>query len=236
MIPTMPHKLSTSLFTVLLALGLAAPAHAGSMFGRHSSITIGDGPVITGSGHIVSQPRQTGGFDAVQTKGAVDLDIVIGAQTAVTVDMDDNLQPLIRTEVHGQTLVIDSTGSWTADHDPRVHITLPALTALAMQDSGDAALKGLNGGDLALRISGSGDIDASGQIASLEVLLDGSGDARLDSLRTADARVRVNGSGDVSLNVTQTLEASVYGSGDIRYRGDAKVISHVHGSGSVKMK
>jgi len=226
MIPTMPHKLSTSLFTVLLALGLAAPAHAGSMFGRHSSITIGDGPVITGSGHIVSQPRQTGGFDAVQTKGAVDLDIVIGAQTAVTVDMDDNLQPLIRTEVHGQTLVIDSTGSWTADHDPRVHITLPALTALAMQGSGDAVLKGLNGGDLALRISGSGDIDASGQVASLEVLLDGSG----------DARVRVNGSGDVSLNVTQTLEASVYGSGDIRYRGDAKVISHVHGSGSVKMK
>jgi len=236
MIPTMPHKPSTSLFTLLLILGLATQVHAGSLFGGHSSITVGDSPVITGSGHIVSQSRQTGSFDAVQTKGAVDLDIVIGAQAGVTVDMDDNLQALIRTEVHGQTLVIDSKGSWTADHDPRVHITLPALSALALQGSGDAVLKGLNGGDLALRISGSGDIDASGEVGSLELLLDGSGDARLDALQTADARVRVNGSGDVSLNVTQTLEASVYGSGDIRYRGEAKVTSHVYGSGSVKMK
>ncbi len=232
----MPHKLITAVAALLLAPLLLAPAHASSPFGGHSSITLGDGPVVTGSGHIVSQPRQTGGFDAVQTKGAIDLDIVIGAQAAVTVDMDDNLQDLIRTEVHGGTLVIDSKGSWTADHDPRVHITVPALTALAMQGSGDAALKGLNGGDLALRISGSGDIDADGHVASLDVLVNGSGDAKLGTLQSDSARVRINGSGDVMVNVAQTLEASVYGSGDIRYRGNAKVSSHVYGSGSVEKK
>ena len=232
----MPHKLITAVTALLLAPLLLAPAHAASPFGGHSSITLGDGPVITGSGHVVSQARQPGSFDAVQTKGAIDLDIAIGAQTAVTVDIDDNLQDLIRTEVHGGTLVIDSKGSWTADHDPRVHITVPALSALAMEGSGGTVLKGLNGGDLALRIAGSGDIDADGHVASLDVLVNGSGDAKLGTLQTDSARVRINGSGDVMVNVAQSLEASVYGSGDVRYRGNARVSSHVYGSGSVEKK
>jgi len=232
----MPHKLITAVAALILAPLLLVPAHAGSSSSGHSSITLGDGPIITGSGHVVSQARQPGGFDAVQTKGAIDLDIIIGAQTAVTVDMDDNLQELIRTEVHGGTLVIDSKGSWTADHDPRVHITVPALSALAMEGSGGAVLKGLSGGDLALRIAGSGDIDADGRIASLDVLVNGSGDAKLGTLQADSARVRVNGSGDVTVNVAQSLEASVYGSGDIRYRGNARVSSHIYGSGSVEKK
>ena len=232
----MPHKLAVAITALLLAPLLLAPAHAGSPLGGHSFITIGDGPIVTGSGHVVSQARQPGGFDAVQTKGAIDLDIAIGAQAAVTVDMDDNLQDLIRTEVHGGTLIIDSKGSWTADHDPRVHITVPALSAVAMEGSGATILKGLNGGDLALRIAGSGDIDAEGRVASLDVLVNGSGDAKLGALQTDSARVRVNGSGDVTVNVAQTLEASVYGSGDIRYRGNAKVSSHIYGSGMVEKK
>jgi len=227
----MPHQSAAALAALLLvAIALAAPAQAG----KHSSITIGDGPVITGSGHIVSQSRQTGSFDAVQTKGAVDLDIAIGPQTAVIVEMDDNLQDLMRTEVQGRTLVIDSKGSWTADHDLHVRITVPALSALAMEGSGGAMLKGLNGGDLALRIAGSGDIDASGHVASLGVLLNGSGDARLGTLQADTAKVRINGSGDVTVNAAQTLEASVYGNGDIRYRGNPKVSSHIYGNGTVE--
>jgi hypothetical protein len=228
-IPAMPQQPLITLAALSLAL-LATPARAG----EHSSFTLGDGPMIAGSGKVVSQSRQTGAFDSVQTKGAVDLDIVIGAQTAVAVDMDDNLQTLIRTEVHGKTLVIDSKGSWSSDHDPHVRIVLPALSAVDMEGSGNAMLKGLNGGELALRVDGSGDIDASGHVASLAVLLNGSGDARLGPLQADTAKVRINGSGDVTINAAQTLEASVYGSGDVHYRGNPSVSSHVHGSGSVE--
>lgn len=227
----MPQQSFAALAASLLSAALlAGPAQAG----QHASLTLGDGPVVAGSGNIVSQSRQTGAFDSVQTKGAVDLDIVIGAQTAVAVDMDDNLQALIRTEVHGRTLLIDSKGSWSADRDPHVRIVLPALSAVDMEGSGNAALKGLNGGELALRVDGSGDIDASGHVASLAVLVNGSGDARLGPLRADTAEVRINGSGNVTVNAVRTLEASIYGSGDIHYRGDPKVTSRLHGNGSVE--
>jgi len=226
----MTHKTVFALAGLLLVtLALAGPARAG---GR--SITIGDGPMVAGSGKMVSQTRLVGEFDAVQTKGAVDLHITVGQPVGIAVEMDDNLQGLIVTAVQGRTLVIESKGSWTADHDPRVTITLPALSALAMEGSGDAVLKGFNGGDLALRIGGSGDVDASGRVDSLSLVVDGSGDARLGGLQAGRAQVRVNGSGDVTVNAAQTLEATVNGSGDIRYRGNATVTSRVHGSGSVE--
>ena len=227
----MPHRLATAAAIMLLTAPLFA---ASAQAGEHSSITLDGSPVTVGSGRVVSQGRQTGAFESVLTKGAVDLDISIGSGSAVTVDMDDNLQALIRTEVHGKTLVIDSTGSWSSDHDPHISITLPALTALDMEGSGSAILKGLSGGELALRIAGSGDIDANGHVSSLSVLVNGSGDARLGKLLADTAKVRINGSGDVNVNAAQTLEASVYGSGDIRYRGKAQVSSHVYGSGSVE--
>jgi len=224
----MTHK-TVFILASLLSIALAGAAQAGE-----HSITIGDGPMVEGSGHVVSQTRPVGGFDAVQTKGSVDLRISVGQPAAVTVEMDDNLQSMIGTEVQGGTLVIKSTGSWRADHDPRVSITLPALSAVAIEGSGDAVLKGFNGGELALRIGGSGDVEASGRVDSLAVVEDGSGDAHLGELKARQAQVRVNGSGDVTVNAAQTLQATVNGSGDIRYRGNATVTSRVHGSGSVE--
>jgi hypothetical protein len=224
----MPHKLTAGIIGLLLLATWPAGAD------EHATLNIGEGPAIIGSGHVVSQPRALSGFDAVQTLGSVDLDIEIGAQTAVTVDMDDNLQGQIRTQVQGTTLVIDSKGNWTSRHEPRVSITLPALSAVSVQGSGGTVLKGLKGGELALRIGGSGDIDAQGRVERLVVLIDGSGDARLGGLKADRVQARVNGSGDITVYAGRTLQATISGSGDIRYRGDAEVTSRVTGSGTVE--
>ena len=109
-----------------------------------------------------------------------------------------------------------------------------AKNADAPSDPRGAVLQGLAGGDLALRVNGSGDLDASGRVDSLSVLLNGSGDARLGKLAAASAKVRINGSGDATVKVSGTLDAIVNGSGDIRYSGGAQVTSTIHGSGSVE--
>jgi hypothetical protein len=220
---------------LLAALLLATPVEAGSLLGGHS-VHSGGGPVVDGSGHVVTQARPLAGFEAVETGGPIEVDIRIGPQTAVAVEFDDNLQPQIHTELRGKTLVIDSTGSWSADDDPKVHITLPALGAVASSGSGNLKLEGLDGGDLALRLGGSGDMQASGRAASLALLLNGSGDMKLYDLKAANARVRLNGTGDMELSVSGTLDAAIYGTGDVRYRGEARVKSQVYGTGAVEKK
>lgn len=223
------------LVTLPAVLLLAASAQAAPLLGGHS-VHAGEGPVVDGSGHVVAQARPLAGFEAVEMKSAIDVDIRIGPQTAVTVEFDDNLQPQIRTGLRGKTLLIDSQGSWSSDHDPKVHITLPALGAVASSGSGALRLEGLDGGDLALRLGGSGDMEASGRAATLALLLNGSGDMKLYGLRAANAKVRLNGTGDMELSVSGKLEAAIYGTGDVRYRGDAQVKSQLYGTGAVEKK
>lgn len=220
---------------LLAALLLIPPAEAGTLLGGHS-VHSGGGPVVDGSGHVVTQARPLAGFEAVEVGGPIEVDIRIGPQTAVTVEFDDNLQPQIQAALHGKTLVIDSQGSWSADDDPKVHITLPALGAVSSSGSGNLKLEGLDGGDLALRLAGSGDLAASGRVDRLALLLNGSGDMKLYDLKATQARVRLNGTGDMELSVSDTLEAALYGTGDVRYRGEARVKSQVYGTGAVEKK
>jgi len=220
-----------SFASVLLALLLAAPADA-ALFSGHS-VHRGEGPTVAGSGKVVSQARAVAAFDSIQVKSAIEVDISIGPAAAVVVEFDDNLQPAVLAEVHGRTLVLDSRSSWSADHDPHVHLAVPALIAVSSEGSDDVSISGLAGGDLALRLTGSGGIKASGRVAGLGLLLNGSGDMQLLELQAETAKVRLNGSGDVDLNVSRALEAAIYGTGDVRYRGEPKVTSQVYGTGSV---
>lgn len=231
--PLKPAAPITALTIALCAALTCGGAAAGSLLGGRS-VHSGDGPVVAGSGQVVTQVRQLPAFDAIQAKSAIDVEVHIGPHAAVTVEFDDNLQKQISTEVQGKTLLIDTHGSWSADHDPKVRVTVPVLTALATEGSGSMLVDGLNGGDFALRLVGSGNIDASGKVASLGVLLNGSGDMNLAHLEAANARVRLNGSGDVHVNAGRTLEAAVYGTGDIHYRGGATVSSHIYGTGSIE--
>jgi hypothetical protein len=195
---------------------------------------------VSGSGHIVSQTRAVPAFSKIQLEGAVDVEVTVGQPQAVTVRIDDNLQDHLRTEVHGDTLVIGETGNVSGHHrsgsGPMVTIQMPAISTVALSGSGDIDLLGLSEKSLALSIAGSGDISASGQVDTLDVSIAGSGDARLGKLQAHAAKVDVAGSGDVDVDVTTALEAVVDGSGDIVYHGSPQVTRRVNGSGDVRQK
>ncbi len=54
-----------------------------------------------GSGHIASESRIVGDFQAIAIEDSMDLAVLQGSQTAVRVQADDNLLPLLQTVVDG---------------------------------------------------------------------------------------------------------------------------------------
>ena len=54
-----------------------------------------------GSGNVVKEERKVSSFNAIEVSGAFDVELVQGTAIAVTVEADDNLMDLIRTEVRG---------------------------------------------------------------------------------------------------------------------------------------
>ena len=217
------------LFAILLAAGsMGATAMA------ETSVINGNQPVIQGSGRIVRQGRPIGAFNAIELTGATDVEVRLGSAPSLTLEADDNLLPLLTSEVRRGTLVLGSRGSFRTNHSLRAYVTVPDLRDVHSMGSGDVTLLGVANSALNLTIQGSGDMRAMGRTGHLQAVLQGSGDFNLRDLYVRDASVGVMGSGDATVRVSGSLDASAQGSGDIRYIGHPSALSvHTGGTGDV---
>jgi hypothetical protein len=233
---------------VLLPFLLAIPATAAC------GISVDwDGPAVAGSGVRTSVTRTVSAFDRVDIGGEYDVVIRVGAASSVALEGDDNLLPLIRTEVRGGTLHIDSSDDLRSREPIRITIGVAALNGVHSGGSSDVAVRDVrseafdasvsgssdltaNGdfGDLSASISGSGEIHMNGTAEGIDGRVSGSGELDLLEVRARSARVDVSGSGGATVQVSERLDAKVSGSGDVRYRGRPVVQADVSGSGEVE--
>lgn len=116
-----------------------------------------------------------------------------------------------------------------------VGIAVPAgPSSVAVRGSGDVALLDVDQDSLTVRIAGSGDVTAYGQVHYLHVQISGSGDVQAQGLRARSAVLSVAGSGDIAAWVDGPTTASVAGSGDIDVRGNPMPLTRtVAGSGEI---
>ena len=213
-----------------------------------------DGPSVAGSGVTTSQNRSVPAFDRIDIGGEYEVAVRVGATRSVVLHGDDNLLPLVRTEVRNGTLYIESDEDLRPRDEIRIEIGVETLNAIQSGGSSDVAVRdvrssafdvGVSGsseltangefGDLSASISGSGEIHMNGTADAIDGDVSGSGELDLLQVRGArTARIDVSGSGDATLQVSDRLDASVSGSGDVRYRGRPRVAADVSGSGSVE--
>lgn len=213
-----------------------------------------------GSGKEASETRNVSGFEAISTRGSIDVVVRQTGHESVQLKADDNLLPLIETTVentsHGPTLVIgfkrghnvSSRHNMTAtvevnkltavsssgSGDIRIESLKTPTLAISIAGSADARLQQLDTDALAVSVSGSGDVSGAGRATKLKVSVAGSGNVELKDLQSDDVSVGVAGSGDADVTANKTLSVSVAGSGDVVYHGTGSLVkSSVAGSGSV---
>lgn len=217
---------------------------------------------VTGSGTAARETRAPGDFQAIELRGDIDLVVRQSGRTALEVQADDNLLPLVETEVidgrHGRTLRIGwrrgesvrsrSNPVVTVDvaqlralassgsGDVRIDALTTPLFSLALAGSGDAKLARLATDELSVSIAGSGDVSASGRTKRLALSIAGSGDVAAQDLAAEEVKVSVAGSGDARVHAERQLTVAIAGSGDVVYSGAAAVKSSVAGSGSVRKR
>jgi hypothetical protein len=210
---------------------------------------------VDGNGRRVEETREVSGFTRLQNDGDLDVELVQGDVQAVTISIDSNLQHLVRTHVHDDTLFLDVR----EDIDdmvrgPHVLIAVPELRAARLAGSGYMTLA-LDEPTvpLDLYLSGSGSVRFDGNVAALAAFLDGSGEMRLEgetqdvelslsgsgaigarNLLARSGALDLSGSGTLTANVTDSVRVSLSGSGRIDVFGGASVeSSHRTGSGDI---
>jgi hypothetical protein len=221
---------------VLLQLGTRS---LGLDHGALVDINIGD------VGPVVQQARSLGPFDAIDLRNQADIDVSIGTPQAVTVETGENLQRALLTRVEDHTLIVDAGTTrrfhWLnfsrGEDSPRcrIHITVPALTALRVSGAGRFKLHQLKGEQFDFDMAGAGELSADGTVDNLKLRISGAAKVDTSAVQAKTVDVEVDGAGDAIVRAQDSLSANVAGIGRIVYYGNpASVEKHVSGIGSIK--
>ena len=211
------------------AVGAVASLLVALVLGACSGYTVGSGTART-------EQRSVSGFSAVELGGSGEVRVEQGTSESLTIEADDNILPLLTSEVSGDTLVLGAkSGAAYSTRTPVTYrVTVTDLTGLRVSGSGEITATGIDGTALEIAITGSGTITVDGTADRLTVDISGSGGYSGGSFTTRAADVTISGSGDAVVDATATLRATISGSGSVTYLGDPAVTEDVSGSGEVR--
>ncbi|AWA30113.1 DUF2807 domain-containing protein [Flavobacterium magnum] len=217
------------------------------------NVNFGDG--IDGSGNVIRQNRSiSGNFTGVSADGGIEVIVEQGAGTEVTVEADDNIMSLIKTEVINGILTVRTDGSYSTANGPVVTVRLPEIKEL--QADGGATLRGngklicerlelhSSGGaqldvhveadTMSMDASGGAGIDVSGKALDVEISASGGSPVDAEQLQANNIKADASGGASISVYPILKLDAEASGGGSVGYHKIPKTLSKSEsGGGSV---
>ena len=210
-------------------------------------------PCLEGSGNQTTDTRNVGPFNSITVETAADLTVTQGSPQNLEVTADDNIQPIITTEVSNDVLVIAETECYTGRDGVQVAATIPTVNTLKTTSSGNITGSGLSlqnpelettaSGKITLtditatavtvNVSASGGTTVTGTASSLTAKTSASGNITADACAVQTADVTTSGSGNIKVNATDTLKVTISGSGNVYYTGSPTIEQHITGSGKL---
>jgi hypothetical protein len=187
---------------------------------------------IEGSGRMRTEQRTVPNFTAVHHAGIGDVTIRAGERLGVTVEADDNVLPLVTTEVRDGTLTIN-TRETIRKAKIRVVVSVPTVDRIRLAGAGNLEGRGLRGRILTVDLNGAGNLTLHGEVDRLTATLRGAGNMTMRELRAGRAEVRISGAGHADIHAVQSLQAHISGAGSIRYAGNPEVQKRVTGAGRI---
>jgi hypothetical protein len=189
--------------------------------------------VVGGSGQVASETRQVSGFTGIDLSGVGEVFIEQGQSESLTIEADDNVLPVLTSEVEDSVLRLDQKPRTTVrTRNPiRYRVTLKDLTSLELSGSGSVSAENLRINALRVDIDGSGTIDLAGSADEQRIEVSGSGQYDAAELSSRSVEVDISGSGKATVAVTEQLRVDISGSGTVTYSGDPQIDQSVSGSG-----
>jgi hypothetical protein len=194
--------------------------------------------VVNGSGQTKTESRQVNGFTKIDLTGVGEVTITQGPTESLTIEADDNVLPVLTSDVSDSTLKLGTKRRTTVrTRSPiRYRVTVKDLTGISMSGSGSVIAKGLQLPALRVDMSGSGTITLSGSADKQDIEMSGSGRYEAAELSSQEVTVEISGSGEVAVAASRVLKVDISGSGTVTYSGDPSVEQDVSGSGKLIKK
>ncbi|MBC7899933.1 MAG: DUF2807 domain-containing protein [Saprospiraceae bacterium] len=177
---------------------------------------------IGGSGNIVTQKRDLNDFTGIDVGGVFEVEVVSQKDFSVEIDADDNLLPLIKTEVRNGVLRISTDEEIKSKNTIRVRISAPDVDSIGTSGVAKVSLTDVKNSDLKIDASGASKVTVAGETANLSVEISGASHLNAEGLRAENAGVDASGASHVNVNVLEQLKAGASGASKINYTGSPK--------------
>ena len=195
------------------------------------------GKGVQGSGVRKTEKRDLPAFKSIETNGAFAIEVTCQQSASFEIEGDDNLLPLIKTEVRDGVLRIYSDRAFNAKRAMSVRMALPDLEAIRSNGAADIHVTKVKNDQLTISWQGAGRIEAEGETKFISISSTGAGKIDTGGLRAERAKVSVTGAAHVDVYASQQLDVTVSGVGKVTYGGNPPVVNKsVSGFGTVSKK
>ena len=192
---------------------------------------------VGGSGRAKNETREVAPFTAIEVRCAGTVNVTAQGKPGLEISGDDNIVPLIKTEVRNNTLYITADKDYDPKNKVQINISTPDLAKFVFAGAGEAALSKIKNDRLEIVASGAGELKASGETKEADITLSGAGRVDARDLLAEKAKATSTGVGEMDVYASQQLDASTSGVGEINYYGNPKSVNkHAGGVGEINQK
>jgi hypothetical protein len=210
---------------------------------------------VRGSGNIETEERNVSDFHKVHLSGVGNLIISQGEKESLTIEADDNIIPLIETDVFGERLTISFKRGYNFIPSAKIkfYLTVVDLDEISLSGAGDIDCEDFRTESLEFKVSGAGDLNFNASAERIEVSLSGAGNITLsgkvdsqnieisgagkyngENLESRKCEITVSGAGSATVNVSEELNVEINGVGNVYYTGSPQVTQDISGLGRIK--
>lgn len=210
---------------------------------------------IEGSGNVITETRSLTTFNGIDLRNTANVYITQGDVQEVKIEAEDNIVPLILTEVKNDELIIECKENIRTKRAINVYITVKNLCLMELTGSGSMTARSqfscdhmnvrlsgsgdmkaiVNAKSLKATLSGSGNMDLTGSSEESDLRISGSGNVNAELMKTFTGAVTISGSGSGKVDVSNDLTVNITGSGNVQYVHEpGHIQSRITGSGSIE--
>lgn len=191
----------------------------------------------SGSGTMKVEKRNVPAFTALDISGAYEVEIVIKPEQSLEIEGDDNLLPLIKTEVKNGVLNITNDKGFSTRQKLRVRIAVTSLEGISTSGASDINASNVKSEDFKIDASGAGRLQISGETKTLDIDMSGAGEVDAKDFHAQKVKIDSSGAAQADVYASEELNADVSGAGNVNYYGNPKVINeNSSGVGTISKK
>jgi hypothetical protein len=179
---------------------------------------------------IVNVERPVSGFHTIALVGVGKVQVRQTGKESVTVKAAKGLESQARVEVQDHTLILIGA---PGEGPTEFIVEAKDLQGLVLSGTGSMKAREVKTKRLAVTLSGTGTVSASGKADVLRLAITGTGDFLGEYLKTEQVSVEHTGIGKAVVNVHRDLDATIKGIGSVEFIGSPRVRQSVLGLGQV---